>query len=274
MGKYRVVCTDLDGTLLSTYAALSAENSTAITEISKRGVFVVPTTGRTYSEIPDSVRNHPDVRYFIYSNGAVLFDRATGESSSSLIEGETYLKVHEIISKYETLASIHWEGKSYTDHKQFENWEYYRMPEYFRAHIRLTGNFLPDHKEFFSKARSVEMLTVFFRYDEQMSACVKELSELGLYVTASEETNIEIISNSAKKGDGVRRLSEKISVPTENIIAVGDSRNDIALLSAAGLALAVENAHEKLKPYADKIICKNTEHIAKYILDNFIDEKN
>ena len=274
MGKYKVVCTDLDGTLLSTHASLSIENSTAITELSNRGVFVVPTTGRTYYEIPDSVRNHPDVRYLIYSNGAVLFDKVTGETLSSLIDSETYLKVNAIISEYETLASIHYEGKSYTDINQFENWEYYRMPEYFREHIRLTGNFLPDHKDFFSEARTVEMLTVFFRYDEQMSACVEQLSELGLYVTASEETNIEIISSSAKKGDGVRRLSEKISVPTENIIAVGDSRNDIALLSAAGLSLAVENAHEKLKPYADKIICKNTEHVAKYILDNFIDEKN
>ena len=53
-------------------------------------------------------------------------------------------------------------------------------------------------------------------------------------------------------------------------IAVGDSRNDIAMLSEAGLSLAVSNASEELKKHADIVISSNEEHSAEYILKNFL----
>ena len=72
--KYKVICSDLDGTLLDSESRLSPENASAISELAKRGIIFVPTTGRTMLELPEEIRTHKDVRYFIYSNGAGIYD--------------------------------------------------------------------------------------------------------------------------------------------------------------------------------------------------------
>ena len=55
-----------------------------------------------------------------------------------------------------------------------------------------------------------------------------------------------------------------------DVIAVGDSNNDSSMIEQAGLSLAVANACDALKELADQTICDHSEHIAKYVLENFI----
>jgi len=54
------------------------------------------------------------------------------------------------------------------------------------------------------------------------------------------------------------------------IIAVGDSKNDIEMVSEAGLGLGMANSMPELLNVADEVICNNEEHAAKYILENYI----
>jgi hydroxymethylpyrimidine pyrophosphatase-like HAD family hydrolase len=58
----------------------------------------------------------------------------------------------------------------------------------------------------------------------------------------------------------------------ENTIAVGDSDNDMSMIKAAGLGLAVSNACDELKAIADKVICSNDEHNIKYIYENILNK--
>ena len=270
MNNIKAICVDLDGTLLDNSAHLSAENSAAISELSSSSVLVVPTTGRTFGEIPNDVRSHPDVRYLIYSNGAVILDKTTGEQTSVLIDEETYSKAMSILNKYKTMTSFHYQGQAYTDPHRLSKLDDYRVTPYFKSHFIKTSIFLDDHQSFFAEPRRVEMIVAFFAYDDEMQSCIKELSDLGLYVTSSEYSNIEILAMGAQKGDGLCRLAQKVGCGVDSIMAVGDSRNDISLLKVAGVSLAMENAHEDLKPYADAIACKNTEHIAKFIIEKYI----
>ena len=76
--KYKLIACDLDGTLLNSDVDLSYENKAAITELVKKGIIFVPATGRSFYEAPASVREHPDIRYFISSNGSVIQDLKTG----------------------------------------------------------------------------------------------------------------------------------------------------------------------------------------------------
>ena len=55
MINYKIIASDLDGTLLDSNGQISAENISAIRDIAKRGVFFVPASGRTYSEIPQKL---------------------------------------------------------------------------------------------------------------------------------------------------------------------------------------------------------------------------
>ena len=67
--SYKILCSDLDGTLLNSDSEISAENLAAIQAVAEKGVFFVPSTGRTFAELPQQLREHPSIRYIIYSNG-------------------------------------------------------------------------------------------------------------------------------------------------------------------------------------------------------------
>ena len=77
--KYKLIASDLDGTLLSDNAEVSRENFDAIKKITERGVVFAPVTGRAMYEMPADVVNCPDIRYIVSSNGAVIYDKETKE---------------------------------------------------------------------------------------------------------------------------------------------------------------------------------------------------
>ena len=79
--KYKLIACDLDGTLLNSEGRLSPENAKAISELAEKSVLFVPATGRAFFESPEEIRNHPDVRFFILSNGAVIQDLKNGEKN-------------------------------------------------------------------------------------------------------------------------------------------------------------------------------------------------
>ena len=78
--KYRyIVASDLDGTLLTHGEQLSGENKKAIKEMAELGVVFAPCSGRTFMEMPAVVRENPDIRYYICGDGALVYDKQTGE---------------------------------------------------------------------------------------------------------------------------------------------------------------------------------------------------
>ena len=51
---------------------------------------------------------------------------------------------------------------------------------------------------------------------------------------------------------------------------MGDSGNDLPLMRASGLALAMGNGSEVLKKEADAVICRNDEHAVRYVLEKYL----
>ena len=84
--------------------------------------------------------------------------------------------------------------------------------------------------------------------------------------------NLEIFNKIATKGYGVEQLCSMLGISRQEMITVGDSDNDVTMLEAAGLGLAVKNAALSTKNAADKIICSNDENILCCILENILAE--
>ena len=88
MSTYRLVASDLDGTLLRNDQTLSPENAAAIAEMARRGVQFAISTGRTYGEILPALRKDPDIRFVIHSDGAVIYDKQTDTRHTVCFSGE------------------------------------------------------------------------------------------------------------------------------------------------------------------------------------------
>ena len=78
---------------------------------------------------------------------------------------------------------------------------------------------------------------------------------------------LEIVIKNLSKADGLAILSGQLAIPREQIIAFGDSANDIAMLEYAGLGVAMANAGEAVKKAADAVTsCTNDEEgVARFL---------
>ena len=69
----KLIASDLDGTLLTTSKELSPETQRALNEAVKKGIHIVPATGRSYQAVPDMIKKYPGVEYIITANGGAVY---------------------------------------------------------------------------------------------------------------------------------------------------------------------------------------------------------
>ena len=103
---FKVICSDLDGTLLDNNSELSEENFLAIEKLTEKGYLFVPATGRTYGEIPEAVREHKSIRYFIYSNGSVIYDKLEDKRYEIPVSHEKILEIIEVLKNLEYVIHV------------------------------------------------------------------------------------------------------------------------------------------------------------------------
>ena len=268
-----IVGSDLDGTLLGKGEIISEENSAAIKEMARRGICFVPNSGRSFSEMPVSVLEDPDIRYYIGSDGAAIWDKETGERMSFAMSRETARPMLDLIYSYSTHINVRSRGVCYTDREKC-NPDGYKEYRFSKSYAAFTDHYIEkvdDFDRFIYGLEEIEMLCAFFSDDGEMAECKARIEALGEFVVASSEpTNLEIFHKSAGKGNALLRLAERLGVPHERTIAVGDGKNDMDMIEKAGTSLAMANAVPELKAAADKTICYCEEHSAKYILENII----
>ena len=65
------------------------------------------------------------------------------------------------------------------------------------------------------------------------------------------------MDGTATKGNALRALCEKTGIAVEDTIAFGDSQNDVNMLQAAGLGVAMENSPQEVKELADQVTLDN-----------------
>lgn len=273
MPKYKLIASDLDGTLLKNDMTISKENLLAIEELSKKGVHFVLSTGRTLSEIPQELKDIQNIRYIIHSNGSVIYDKETKKRVTSCMSHDLFRYVIDTFCEYETLIEIRYNGISYVD-AQFcnaEGFEYYHVSPYYQEFIETTNILKENFYEFCNLLDEMEVVSAYFRDEKHYEECKTRIESTGqLYMACPEPYMMEVFHKDAGKGKALSRLAKILDIAEEDTIAVGDSNNDRTIIKAAGLGLVVENGCQELKDIADAVICSNEEHIAEYVLTHYI----
>ena len=275
MSSYKLIFCDLDGTLLMPdLVSMSDENKRALEELTRRGVYVVPCSGRTYNLIPKVLTDCPHVKYVASSNGTCIYDRESGEI---VIDNRPTKKERELmldlLGEYDFFNCFHIDGDAYCEQSLCNSEDYarYGVDEYF-------GRFFENHA---TKAEGLiertrgesgyEMACIFSADAEQLAEMQKRMDATGIFRTAkSHINNVEVFPLRSGKGNAVRALAEKLGIDISDTIAVGDSNNDATMVAAAGLGLAVENAIPELKSVADEVVCHFKDHVLEYILNHYI----
>ena len=275
MSKYKLIASDLDGTLLNDGMEYTAANAAAIKEISDRGVIFVATSGRTFYEIPKSIRDDANIRYVTYSNGTAVFDKKRNcDIISHRITKEDANKAFDILKDYDVLYTLHINGYSNMDitNTKDSDFKHYQINDYYKT-LLLRSVMVDGIEKTGRETDGLEAVVIFFHSDEEMVKCSERLSGIpGITVTSSIGHNIELCSSSAGKGTALKELSDLLGISTEDVIAVGDNINDTSMFAVCGLSLCTQNGNKNAKLSADEVICSNNEHIAEFILKKYIGE--
>ena len=272
MQNYKLIVSDLDGTLLNEKMESGEKNDEAIRAFSERGILFVPSSGRTYYEIPECVRENPDIRYVIYSNGTAVYDKLEKKLIiSNEISEEESKRVIAICKKYDVYLSSHFDGHAHVPNiSKKEDMEHYNINEYYQ-NILSGGKCYGDISTLEKRRGGTESFVLFFHDDDELLRCQKELSQIpGILVTASVAHNLELVSARAGKGAALAEFADRLGIKKEEIITIGDSTNDTSMFEISGLSLSAKNGNEEAKRFADRVICTNEDGVAYYVLNNVL----
>ncbi len=268
MGKFDgiLLVTDLDGTLLRSDKSVSEENRRAIEYFKSEGGLFAFVTGRVPpGGVPVYEMVAPNAPCGC-SNGSCVYDYRTGEL---LWHRELPRSVLEIVAdvdrEFPTVGiELCTFDKIYFCRKT-ESTERHRRNECFpdlTCHYRDVQE--PLGKILFAASDVAELQRLTKRLQAHPLAA-------DFTMMRSDTEYYEILPKNAGKGDLVLKLAEILKIPLHKIIAVGDNENDVTMLKAAGLGIAVANAYDVAKAAADYVTVSNEQHaIARIIeeLDN------
>ena len=81
---------------------------------------------------------------------------------------------------------------------------------------------------------------------------------------------LEILDKRVTKGTGVKSLADALGIQPEEVMAIGDQENDIAMIEYAGVGVAMDNAIPAVKEAANFITKSNLEDGVAYAIENML----
>ena len=268
---YKLIFSDIDGTLHDDNGNLSRENLIAIQKLHEMGIQFVPASGRTLSEMTEIV-NIPQIRYVVYSNGSAIYDKETDTHTYMCISGEVAKDIFDLLAECDCYIIVHYGGKTYEkSYEGYEELEKYNICPIICNLLETGGVQLDNFEEFVSGLDNIESLSVYFSNAEVEIRCKEIFSrDNRLFLASAWDNNFEIFSADAGKGNAMRKLLDMLEMDFEDVIYIGDNENDVEALKLAGLGLCAGNGSENAKKAADKVICTNNENVVEYTLNEIL----
>ncbi|MBP1592547.1 MAG: Cof-type HAD-IIB family hydrolase [Oscillospiraceae bacterium] len=250
----RMICTDLDGTLLRSDKTVSRYSLEVLKKASEKGILIVPVTGRHLGGIPNEILEQ-GVRYVIFSNGAGLYDLTAGKMLKEECIPENIMdELIPLFPELDVMSDLFTAENAYTDSRCLDVLNDVDASDAVKAYIRSSRVLTDSTTEFYTERRpNVEKITVNFRKingefknRDILLSILKKYDEELVYVTGGAN-NIEITSKKATKGNCITALSEVTGIPLSETAALGDTENDLSILETVGISTAMSNADENVK---------------------------
>lgn len=271
---YKLIATDLDGTLVTDDKNLTDRTVENVKKALKKNVKIMITSARAFYRLEryiDELDLRKENQYTICFNGAIIVENITGKVlySKNLDKEE----VSELIGLGKQLnVPIMLYSKN-------ANWVE-EMPEVIQKNKNSKGmNIKIENfdKIDFNEEENYIYKIVFMDKPEKIIEIRKNLSKeiIDKYeVTSSVPEYIEFVKKGIKKSKAIKFIMDKCKIKQKEIMAIGDGENDVEMLRFAGLGVAMENANNYVKENADYITTSNNNDGVGKVIEKFIFQKN
>ena len=268
MKKYKLICLDIDGTLLDDNKKLLPEVIQAIQEEAEKGIFIALATGRMPA-------------------GVDFIEKELGVQCIKICCAGTYVILGSecISAEYllpNTMKDIYLE---FAEKNQVPLWifrekEWYvtDIDSYVAREIQIIQHqpkvaAMETLKEQWEKEKTGPNKLLIAASPEKIQTIYQEMKEQahpGIDIARSADTFIEIFPKGVTKGTALLHVCEKLKISPKDTIAFGDQELDLPMIEAAGIGIAMGNAIPEVKEKADFITKTNNEAGIAYALKNYI----
>ncbi|WP_270165070.1 Cof-type HAD-IIB family hydrolase [Paenibacillus sp. SYP-B4298] len=246
MTTYKLIALDMDGTLLNDRSEISPSNAEWIHKALDAGYIVSFSTGRGFQSALPFAEQLELTTPMITVNGGEIWHRPHVLHRRTYLADGTVERLHALAEQYGTWF-----------------WGYTVEGIYNRERWLAPG------------VAPSSMHWLKFGFDTPDTAArqaiIDEIHRWGsLEVSNSSPTNLEINPPGVSKASALRELCGLLDMDMSQVVAVGDSLNDIAAIREAGLGIAMGNAQEAVKEAADLVTVSNNEDAIAVILKNIM----
>jgi Cof subfamily protein (haloacid dehalogenase superfamily) len=275
--KYDALLIDLDGTLLDGESRIRPRNLEALRALEAAGAHVMVATGRsTVATLPAVEALELETPMLVFNGAAIWCPRQERLLEERILSNRVIRRALDLGRERGFLMVTQQARAKFASHPRDADEE--RALDFFNG-VEIVGHAdLPD--EYVIR---VIYYSAQHANSEDLAHDVLAALDAPLFLTdfplnllvhqrSSPLQVVDVHPPSRGKAEGLRFLREQYGVPAERVVAIGDARNDIAMLRAAGLGVAMEGCCERTRAAADRTIGHHdTDAIAELVGELFGD---
>lgn len=266
MNTVKLIALDLDGTLFNSQSQISAHNIDTIKKANEAGATVVISTGRPYSGLPFEQLKGSGIRFAITTNGSAIYEIESGKCLfEEAMDEDIILPILDFLLTKDIHMDAFIGGKGYTPVQCVAAGQKLANPPALKHYILNTRVRVDNLPLFIHENQlKVQKMTLNF-YPE--GDIFKDREEVRKYLESNPAVttvsggynNLEFTRADVNKGVGLQKMAQLLDIPVAQTMAVGDTENDLAIIRAAGVGVAMGNATAAVKSAADYITTSNDE---------------
>lgn len=259
----RLVACDLDGTLIAADNRLSDRVSTAVAHALDVGVWVVAVTGRPWQWTLDLAREHKLLPTAVVSNGAALVDVESGVvEHTGLADGAVLGLMERIRSKVPGVTFA------------VDGIGFMAIEPGFTDPTYLVGS--PIHVGDLTEHVAEGVIKLICRVEglpavDLAAAIDHDVTDGAAVPYHGAGEWVELLPDGVSKASGLAVVCERLGVPVGDVVAVGDSWNDIPMLTWAGTGVAMADAADHVREVADRIVPSASDDGVAVLLESLLD---
>lgn len=283
---YKLIISDMDGTLLNKNGEITKDNLNTIKYIiKKKNILFAIVTGRQSKTVRRLLREYGLNLNIIGLNGSEIRNDDNNIVFEEFIDDNRSKEIVDFLEEKQFLYKCYNADEIImnTPNRLKNILEEFVIKKY--GNVSEEGDLLKYLKKLSQDSKVVSNIKKYlnernFKISkiEILDSNINDLKKLkeslicrDINVSSSYKYNIEIVNSRVNKGEAVRIFSDKLSIGRKEIAAFGDNYNDIPMLRYAGMGIAMGNSVEEVKKIVDFITLSNEENgvaygIRKYIL--------
>ena len=261
--KYRLIATDMDGTLLNDKSEVSERTKAAVIKAVEAGVIFVTATGRPMCAV-EGVNSFlsKDMPFIIFNGASAVMGKSREVLFNKPLDFALACELYSIGVGLRIPVVI-WTGDRLWVSRDCEEIERYRGLSGAEVNLISDINELRNHD--ISK-------TLWIDKPERVSRLYSRMKEhFGpkLNCHPSSPRFLEFVNPLAGKAEALEELGRRYGIDSSEMIAVGDSYNDISMLCYAGLGVAMENAPDDIKAVCAHVTKSNNNDGVAAVIEKY-----